>query len=306
MKKNQDTFLRLLGGNKNKYKRYLGSPLRYAGGKSLAVGHIIEHIPSNVKKIVSPFFGGGSFEIACAKELGITVKGYDIFELLVNYWDKQINHPVELANKISEIPHMSKEMYNVVKDRLRKHWKGEEEIEDDLSLAADYWINHNLSYGPAFLGWMSKIYKDQNRYRRLVSRVSNFRCKNLSVNCAHFMASIPRHNNDFLYCDPPYYLTEDSKVFKGIYPQRNFPIHHKDFSHLTLCSLLHSHKGGFILSYNDCKRVRNMYSGFKIIKVDWQYTMGQGETRIGKNRAEKGDNGHIKESDELLIISEGH
>lgn len=32
-------------GSKNKYKRFLGSPLRYAGGKSLAVGFILELIP---------------------------------------------------------------------------------------------------------------------------------------------------------------------------------------------------------------------------------------------------------------------
>ena len=43
----------------NGYKRYLGSPLRYAGGKSLAVGHILEHLPDGLEKVVSPFIGGG-------------------------------------------------------------------------------------------------------------------------------------------------------------------------------------------------------------------------------------------------------
>ena len=38
-----------------KYKRYLGSPLRYAGGKTLAVGMIAELIPNNIKKVVSHF-----------------------------------------------------------------------------------------------------------------------------------------------------------------------------------------------------------------------------------------------------------
>jgi hypothetical protein len=49
--------LRLRGASsvKNNYKRYLGSPLRYAGGKSLAVGYIIELLPDNIKKVVSPF-----------------------------------------------------------------------------------------------------------------------------------------------------------------------------------------------------------------------------------------------------------
>ena len=52
--------------------------MRYAGGKSLAVGYIVYLLPIDTKKVISPFFGGGSVEIAIAKELGIDVIGYDI------------------------------------------------------------------------------------------------------------------------------------------------------------------------------------------------------------------------------------
>ena len=46
---------------KAKYKRISLSPLRYAGGKSKAVGLILENFPTLRKtKVVSPFFGGGS------------------------------------------------------------------------------------------------------------------------------------------------------------------------------------------------------------------------------------------------------
>src|SRR3989304_291919 len=62
----------------NKYKRVPCSPIRYAGGKSLAVGHVVELLPNDTKKVVSPFFGGGSIEIAISKELGLEVIGYDI------------------------------------------------------------------------------------------------------------------------------------------------------------------------------------------------------------------------------------
>ncbi|MCY4184963.1 MAG: DNA adenine methylase, partial [Rhodobacteraceae bacterium] len=64
--------------------------MRYAGGKSLAVGYIVEHIPNNIDKIVSPFIGGGSVEIACANELGLKVQGYDVFDILTNYWKVQL------------------------------------------------------------------------------------------------------------------------------------------------------------------------------------------------------------------------
>ena len=38
---------------KTKYKRYIGAPLRYAGGKSLAVGLIVELLPDSIKRLVS-------------------------------------------------------------------------------------------------------------------------------------------------------------------------------------------------------------------------------------------------------------
>lgn len=78
---------------KTKYKRYMGAPIRYAGGKSLAVGLVIERIPENTKRVVSPFLGGGSVEVAIAKELGLPVIGYDIFDTLINYWGVQLKKP---------------------------------------------------------------------------------------------------------------------------------------------------------------------------------------------------------------------
>ena len=284
-----------------RYSRYNGLPLRYAGGKSLAVGHIVEQLPKKVNFLVSPFIGGGSVEIACAKELGIPVQGYDIFDILVAYWKAQLNAPLKLAERIAAWK-PNQRTYDQVKRRLKGHWKGTEPIENRIDLAAHYWFNHNLSYGPGFLGWMSKIYREPERFERLLDKVRTFRCRNLKVAYGSFEKTMPKHMGDFLYCDPPYYLDGDSRMFRGIYPQRNFPVHHNGFDHSLLRDLLHQHKGGFILSYNDCRTIRNWYSNFRIVEVEWQYTLGQGETRIGKNRIENGTKHHVKRSHELLIV----
>lgn len=95
---------------KTKYKRYIGSPLRYAGGKTLAVGLIVELMPDNIKRLVSPFFGGGSVEIACSKELKLPVIGYEIFDILVNYWQVQLQNPKELYKRLSKFKPTRKEM----------------------------------------------------------------------------------------------------------------------------------------------------------------------------------------------------
>ncbi len=295
----REEFLRKLKAKSGRYRKYLGSPLRYAGGKSWAVGYIIEQLPINIKRLVSPFFGGGSVEIAVAKELSINVIGFDIFDILITYWKVQIENPISLYEKLKKLK-PTKEVYKQVKEELRRHWIGEITLEP-LKLATYFYFNHNLSYGPGFLGWMSRVYANENVYNRLLQRVKNFNIKNIIVDCASFEQVIPEFKYDYLYCDPPYYLGDDSTLFRGLYPQRNFPIFHNNFNHELLRDLLYSHKGGFILSYNDAPTIREWYKEFEIIEIPVHYTMGQGETRIGKNRKKK-NSSHIKKTVELLII----
>lgn len=55
-------FLDSLKSKSLHYKRYT---------KSLAAGLILEHFPNDIKRLVSPFMGGGSVEIATALELDL-------------------------------------------------------------------------------------------------------------------------------------------------------------------------------------------------------------------------------------------
>jgi DNA adenine methylase len=268
--------------------------LRYAGGKSLAVGFIAEHLPSNLERLVSPFFGGGSFEVALAKRTGVEVLGYDIFEMLTNYWHYQAEQPEALATMLTSF-HPTPETYRAVKEKLKEAWKSNQL---GLEVAAWYYFNHNLSYGPGFLGWPSSVYMNQKRYDSMMQKVRNFSAP-IKVKTADFKEVMQSNANEFIYADPPYHLS--GKMFKGIYPQRNFPIHHNGFDHEGLRDLLHNHKSGFVLSYNDTPIIREWYADFEIYEPAWQYTMGQGETRIGKNRTET----HVKESHELLIVKKG-
>jgi DNA adenine methylase len=287
-------------GGKNNYKRYLGTPLRYAGGKSLATGYLAELLPDNLTKIVSPFFGGGSFEIACSSEMELEVIGYDVFDILVNYWQQQIENPLGLYNELKKFD-PTRQGFTEVKKILKQHWDKEKIIKDKLYLAALYYFNHNTSYGPHFLGSPSSVYLDEKRYDIILEKVRNFAPKNLTVECMPFEQTIPLHKDDLLYCDPPYYLGEDSKTFVGMYPHRNFPIHHNGFKHDKLRDLLHEHKGGFILSYNYCSTIIDWYKDCNMYSPEWQYTFSQGDTRIGMNRLENNNGSHIKKSHEIII-----
>lgn len=284
--------------SQNKYKRVALSPIRYAGGKTLAVGHVVELLPDNVKRVISPFFGGGSIEIAMTKELGLEVIGFDIFDILCNYWKFQIENPKLLYEKLKELK-PNKTTFEKIRLILNDVWKKKVEL-DPLTLAVYFVYNFNLSYGPGFMGWSSEIYLNDKRYKRMIENIRDFAPGNLKVECADFREVIPKYQNDFLYCDPPYYIGKDSKMFRGIYPMRNIPVHHNGFPHEELRDLLKNHKGGFILSYNNCPTIREYYKDFQQFFPSWQYTMGQGETRIGLNR-KNGNGKHVKESHEIII-----
>ena len=141
--------------SQNKYKRVVLSPIRYAGGKSLAVGHVVELLPENTKRVVSPFFGGGSIEIALSKELGLEVIGYDIFDILCNYWKYQIENPKLLYRKLKELK-PDKKTFEKIRLILNDVWKKRVKL-PPLTLAVYYVYNFNLSYGPGFMGWASDI-----------------------------------------------------------------------------------------------------------------------------------------------------
>jgi len=305
--------------NKNGgYKRICISPLRYAGGKSKAIGIIIENLPKlKEKKIVSLFIGGGSVELYLSQILGFEVIAYDIFNLLVNFWNILINQKEEFIEELRKFD-INEEEFTYNRHLLLNYWnkikpedlnyKTKKTIklkDEDLDLldnnkllqAVYYYYNMSLSYGPMFLGWPSSVEINKEKFNRRIIKLEKMELKNLEVNCASFEDAILNHPDDFLFLDPPYYLEGDSKMFKAMYPNCNFPIHHKNFNHLLLAKLLKNHKGGFLMTYNNCSFIKEIYQDYKFEYPEWNYTYGQGETRIGKNRKN-----NKKESSELIII----
>jgi len=294
------------------------TPIRYAGGKSKAYNIITEQIPKLPlpKRIISPFIGGGSLESRWSSELGVEVIGYDIFDALTNFWNVLLTDSDGLADKLASLP-PTKDKYKEIKEILIQwdytqemlsewktdHYKRDSISLDNLTAAAYYFYNHNLSYGPMYLGWMSKIYENQNKWDKAVNRIREYKNPNLTVRKGSFDEVIPNHTNDFLYLDPPYFLDKDAdnKMLKGMYPNCNIDVHHKGFDHELLRNLLHNHKGNFILSYNDCETIREYYKDFDLSYPKWHYSYQAGEKRVGKNKKKRNVTHSKKESHEILI-----
>ena len=294
------------------------TPIRYAGGKTRAIKHIIPYFPKDLKNVISPFMGGGSLEVYLTN-LDINVHGFDIFKPLVTFWDEMINDNKNFVNFLKTIEPTA-DNYKVIKNKLinwdytqemLKDWKTDFYVRENpitltpVEIASYYYFNHNTSYGPGYLGWASSVYLTQPKWDKMIDDISKFDGSKLQVSQSDFSNVISTHPSDFIYLDPPYYMGKDSdnKMHAAIYPMKNIPVHHEGFNHELLRDLLHSHKGKFIMSYNNCETIREYYKDFRLEYPSWNYSMGNGETRIGENRIREGIVNH-KESHEILIIKE--
>ena len=89
---------------------------------------------------------------------------------------------------------------------------------------------------------------------RVQERLCNVIIENMS-----FEKIIERYDkkDTLFYLDPPYYGAE--KYYQEEFSEEN---------HIKLAEMLKNVEGKFILSYNDCEYVRELYSGFKAETVE--------------------------------------
>ena len=245
---------------------YPKSPLRYPGGKARAVSQILALIPKETQILISPFFGGGSIEIAAAFR-GIKVFGFDIFDPLVNFWKFLLRDSIELANRV-------KTHYPLSKDKfydLQKH-----DFSNSLESAAVFYVLNRSSFSGATLsGGMSPGHP---RFTlSSIAYLQNFKCENLFVEKQDFKKTFQKYQKELMYLDPPYLIKSTLYGKKGDA--------HKEFDHNGLFELLKK-RDKWILSYNDCPEIRSLYFGYRYFSPNWKYGMS-----------------NDKNSRELIIIS---
>jgi len=231
------------------------SPLRYPGGKSRAAEVIVSYFPAGINELMSPFFGGGSVELFATTK-GIQVTGYDIFAPLVEFWQCLAVNSNALANEVLKY-------YPLAKESFYKLQRSQETLDGKMRRAAVYYVLNRSSFSGATLsGGMSP-----NHPRFTISsidRLRKFHNPKITVHRLDFVQSLRRHPDKFAYLDPPYLIKSSLYGKKGNA--------HKYFDHELLAKTLKK-RNHWILSYNDCTEIRLLYSGFKIITLNWKYGM---------------------------------
>lgn len=234
--------------------------LRYPGGKSRAVRILKEYIPNNISEICSPFFGGGSLEIALANE-GVKIHAYDSFDLLVEFWQSAIESPVYLADEVSKL-------FPLSNDKFRELQANIYDLPSKIERAAAFYaLNRSSFSGTTLSGGMSKGHPRFTKSS--IERLREFKSRNITIENACFTESISENRDKFLYCDPPYYIESALYGVKGNA--------HENFDHVGLFKILKD-RDGWVLSYNNCDEIKELYKDFKIVYPRWSYGMNKSKS----------------------------
>ena len=259
--------------------------LRYPGGKTRACkildSIIQDHYDiSEFKILISPFFGGGSFEFFINKKYKLKVIGNDKFKPLYTFWDITKNENDKLRSKLqNRLNKVSKERFQKYRDKIMDE-------ENELYQAYMYFIINRCSFSGATLSGGFSLESSQKRFTQsCIDRVrdlnlDDFKFYNLDFSDFLDHESIYNSRKKMLiFLDPPYYLEKASKLYG-----KNGDMH-ENFDHVGLFDSI-KNKKNWIMTYNNCDYIRDLYKDFTILDASWSY---------GMNKS--------KESSEIVIIN---
>lgn len=241
------------------------SPLRYPGGKSRAIKVLDEYIQyyySGRTKLISPFFGGGSYElhwISC-NPTG-SVHANDLFHPLYNFWAALNGDRQKLLTKIRKNMPATKETFKVLRESIM-------DMGDIYEQAAAYFVINRTSFSGATLcGGFSKQAAEGRLTESSLDRVRDCRLDAIEFSnkdCCAFLKDHPEGADTLVYADPPYYIET------YIYGKDGDM--HENFDHERFAKKMKK-RSDWIICYNDCKYIRDLYAGCQIFKVNWAYGM---------------------------------
>jgi DNA adenine methylase len=239
------------------------SPLRYPGGKTRAIAilerYCKEHYPGRTM-LLSPFFGGGSFELHMQSK-GFGVCANDLFSPLYTFWTVLQTNPEGLAARIqSKMPVTKAAFLNMRAAVLTE--------EEPLEKAALYFCINRCSFSGATLsGGFSQQAADGRLTAASLGVMKACRLQGIQftgVDCLTFLEQHPETDKTLVFADPPYYIST------YIYGKDGDM--HESFNHASFAAAIQKRRD-WILTYNDCPYIRELYKGCRIFQESWSYGM---------------------------------
>ena len=261
-------------------------------GNKTSILHILYALfPLNYERYIEPF--GGSGAVLLGKKKPDKFEVYNDFNHnLVNLFQCMRDRPVALIEEIGFLNLNSRDDFNrnkeFFKDEKFKDRFIEEEMEkiqllldkptaDELiELMTRRKLDYNLRRAAMFLKLLRYSYSSGGKsfacqpmnIRSLFGLIQDvsIRLNNAVIENQDFEILIKHYDRDnaFFYCDPPYYSSE--YVYQCGFTWDD---------HLRLKNTLANSKGKWLVSYNDCEEIRNLYDGYSFFDFTRLHNMKQ-------------------------------
>lgn len=229
----------------------MNSFISWIGGKNCLKKKIIEQFPESFDRYIEVFGGAGWVLFGKKKHAELEVFN-DINGELINLYRCVKYHPESLQKELEWILISREQFFDCIS-------QNEVRGMTDIQRAARFYCRIKLSFGADLrsFGVRSRDMQATISYLQEISKRLN-RVIIENVDFGRLIKTYDRKTALF-YCDPPYYEAEK------YYPDKfQLEDHHR------LKESLSEIKGRFILSYNDCQEIRQLYKEYLIIEVDRQ------------------------------------
>lgn len=274
----------------------MNSIISWVGGKKALRELIYQRMPREFGRYIEVFGGGGW--VLFGKPPDTPMEVYNDFNFdLANLFRCVRDRPLALLKELNFLPLNGRDEFNVLKKYLEKDEFTNEYLPEELDLAqrhftpvqfeeiksilmenarmndvkraAAFFKVIRYSYGSGCTSYGCQPF-DIRKTFHLIWQGSR-RLKDVMIENKDFEALIRQYDRDnaFIYCDPPYYQTEG-----------HYTVEFRKEDHTRLRDTLAACRGRWLVSYNDCEFIRELYADFNIEAV----------SRIN-NLAQRYDNG---------------
>jgi DNA adenine methylase len=239
--------------------------LRWAGGKTRLLRHLLPHVPEQFESFYEPFLGGGAVFLAVGRRAAKRHTLADLNEELINTWLLVRDRPLELLAALE--PYLGKDTevaYYEVRD-------GEAPV-DPIGRAARFvYLNQTAwnglwrvnRWGRFNVPWGARPFRGYDEAQLLAVSAA---LHDVKLEHADFRTVLKRPRaGDFVYLDPPYLPVSDTSKFSGYTKQR---FRAADLAELAeLCEALTARGVKWVMSNRDTALVRDLFAHAKIVRM---------------------------------------
>lgn len=258
----------------------MNSLISWVGGKKALRELIYQRFPKDYGRYIEVFGGGGWVLFGKTPERNEVYNDYN--NNLSNMFAVVRDQPLAFIQELGYLPENGRNIFNLYREIISKQRIEDKYVEEEMKKVKVYFTeiqaeeiktimmknrieNQDVQLAVAFFKLIRYSYGSGCRtfgcraydVRKAFSTVWDVseRLAQVTIENKDFEELIIQYDRPdaFFYCDPPYYETEGH--YEVVFSKED---------HIRLCRALRNIQGKFLLSYNDCEFIRELYKDFYI------------------------------------------